>query len=201
MGSSTILDIVGSYVVGGLLFMMLLQLNITKTETSTSYNMNYILQANMVTLVTLLEEDFRKIGYCRNWRRLSDPSVVIRVADLHRMRYYTDFYDVGAIDSVTYWYGDSTELSSTQNPRDRYLYRQVNNLTPIKYNLGLTQFNLSYRNAMDLPTTDPAQVIFMEINVCLESSFPYHQEYMNDTTQYQVYWRQIRMATRNLNNR
>jgi hypothetical protein len=199
------LDIVGSFFIGGILLLMALRLNASGMETSAVYNGNLILQQNLTTLVRMIEEDFRKIGYCRDWKKIPDPSKSIRIADSSRFRFWTDVDNDGALDSLTYYIGSPSELLDTPNPRDRYLYRQVNATPALRMNLGVTQFSLRYRDAendpISFPVSDPRLVYFMEINVAVETAAPLQQEYLQDSTQYEVYWRQIRLLTKNLRNR
>jgi type II secretory pathway component PulJ len=205
MGSSTMLDVIGSFFIGGILMLMALRLNASGMETSAVYNSNLILQQNLTTLVRIIEEDFRKIGYCRDWKKIPDPSKSIRVADSSRFRFWTDVDNNGTLDSITYFIGPTSELLDTPNPRDRFLYRQVNNTAAMRMNLGVTQFSLRYRDAendpISFPVTDPRLVYFMEINVAVETPAPLQQEFVSDTTQYEAYWRQIRLLTKNLRNR
>ncbi len=205
MGASTMLDMIGSFVVGGMLFLMALRLNASAVEESSVYNGNLILQQNMTTTVNLIETDFRKIGYCRNWRMIPDPSQSIRIADSNRLRFWTDLGNDGTLDSLTYYLGPASELNDTPNPRDRFLYRQEDANPPERMNLGITQFQLRYRDAEDsiiaFPVTDPREVNSLELSIAIESAAPMTQQYMNDTSQYQVFWRQIRLVTKNLRNR
>lgn len=205
MGSSTMLDIAGSFFMGGILLLMALRLNASGMETSTVYNSNLILQQNMTTLVQMIEEDYRKIGYCADWKKIPDPSKAIRIADSSRFRFWTDLGNNGTLDSLTYYIGPTSDLLDTPNPRDRYLYRQVNADPAVRMNLGVTQFSLRYRDSendlLSFPVSDPRLVYFMEINVAVETQAPLEQEFMADSSQYQVYWRQIRLLTKNLRNR
>jgi hypothetical protein len=109
------------------------------------------------------------------------------------------------LDSITYYVGSPIQLLSTPNPRDRFLYRQVNTTTPVSMNLGVTQFAFKFSDAendpLAFPVTDPRLVYYMQISLAVESGFPLTQEYMADTTQYEVFWRQIRLITKNLRNR
>jgi len=205
MGSSSILDIIGSFLVAGLLFLMGLRLNAGANETTAVYNDNLTLQRNMTSLVGLLEQDFRRIGYCQNWRKIPDPSKSVRIAEANRLRFLTDINNNGNLDSITYYLGPPSELTSTPNPRDCYLYRQVNAQTPQRINFGVSQFNLRYYDALNdsiqFPITDPRRVFFMEVSVAMETAFPYKQEYTNDPSAYQTFWKQIRLVTKNLRNR
>ncbi len=205
MGSSTILDIIGSTIVAGLLLLMALRLDSSALETSAVYNQNLILQQNMTTLVTILETDFRRIGYCKNWQKVANPTDAIRIAEANRFRFWTSVNADSTLDSITYSIGDTTELLNTPNPRDRYLYRQINTKTPQKLNLGVTMFQFRFRDVDDtvlaFPIADPHEIAAMELAVELESSSPITQEYGPDSSRYQMFWRQIRVTARNLKNR
>ncbi len=211
MGSSSLLDIIGSFVVAGLLLIMGLRLNAQANEATLVYNGNAILQQNLTALVDILENDFRRIGYCKDWTKIADPSLSIRIADSNRIRFLTDMtstsnpYGDGALDSITYYVGPTSELTATPNPYDRYLYRQVNNQTPYPMNLGVTQFSFKYFDALNdpipFPVLDPREIYIMQISITIQSAAPYKQEYMNDPSQYDVFWKQIRLVTQNLRNR
>jgi hypothetical protein len=199
------IDMIGSFVVAGVLLIMGLQLNASANEVTLVYNGNAILQENLTTLVEILETDFRKIGYCKDWTKIPDPSLSIRIADSNRIRFLTDVGNDGTLDSITYYIGPTSELTSTPNPFDRYIYRQINNQTPFPMNLGVTQFSLKYfdteNDSIPFPVADPRLVYYMQVSVAIESAVPYKQEYMNDPSQYDVFWKQIRLVTQNLRNR
>ncbi len=211
MGSSSLLDIIGSFVVAGLLLVMGLRLDAQANEATLVYNGNAILQSNLTALVDMIETDFRKIGYCANWTKIADPTLSIRIADSNRIRFLTDLtsstypFGDGNLDSITYYVGPTSELASTPNPRDRYLYRQTNNSTPYPMNLGVTQFSFLYFDTggdqLSFPVSDPRLIYSMQVSIVIESAAPYQQQYMNDPSQYQVFWKQIRLVTQNLRNR
>jgi hypothetical protein len=205
MGSASMLDIIGSFFVGGMLLLIGLRLNAQANEARAVYASSYILQQNITTVIDILEFDFRKIGYCKDWRKIPDPSKSIRIADSNKVRFWADYNNDGVLDSITYYLGSPSELSDTPNPRDCYLYRQINNSTPSKMNLGLTRLAFKYFDAendsIPFPITNPRIVYYMQVEVSVETAVPYQQEYMNDPSQYQVFWKQIRLVTKNLNNR
>ena len=165
----------------------------------------------MTALIDILEFEFRKIGYCKDWTKVADPTKSIRVAELNRIRFLTDIpssgnpYGDGNLDSITYSVGDTSELASTPNPFDKYLYRQVNTGTVEKLNLGLTQFQFNYFDALNdplpFPITDPRKVYLMQVSVAVQTATPYEQEYIMDSSAYDVLWKQIRLVTKNLKNR
>jgi hypothetical protein len=202
MGSSSILDIIGSFLVGGILLLMGLSLNASSNEVRAVYSGNYNLQANLTTLVEMLQTDFRKIGYCRVWQNMKDP---IRIAQANRIRFRADLNNSGNVDSVTYSTGPTSGLSDTPNPNDFYIYRRVNNGDSTRMNFGTTQFGLQYRDADDnllsFPITNPRLVYYMTITVAVSTPAPYTQEYSPDSSKYQVIWKQMRLVSKNLTNR
>jgi hypothetical protein len=99
--------------------------------------------------------------------------------------------------------GLPSELISTQNPDDRYVYRNINGVEN-KMNLGVTRMTFTYWNIAD-PTIQVyppiAKASFgnigpIDVTIVLQSPYKRRQEYMNDTSQYEMYWRQIRSVAR-----
>lgn len=215
MGASTIFDIVSATVVSSVLLLMALRLNAQAIETNAVYQNNLNLQQSIVALVDVVESDFRKIGYCKDYKKIQPPNTAIVSADSHAIKFLTDIPsspgDIGdgVVDTIYYSLGDTSELSSTPNPHDRYLYRIVNGNAAKGWNLGVTQFSLRYYDALGdtipFPVPDPRLIYTMEINISLESPAPLMKvEYTSeaaDSADFKVYWRQIRLASRNLRNR
>jgi hypothetical protein len=206
MGSSTIIDILGSMIVGGMLMLILWQMNDSAAKNLYNFGGELILQQNLATTSEVIEYDFRKIGYCENWAKIVDPSNSILLADSDKIQYLTDIYPDGdpdgVIDTLFYRLGPVSELSSTANPRDRYLYRVINSEEPKKINLGVTQFHLIYYDAfgdtIPFPITYPVDtktINSVEINLSVENVAAY------DTAYSSALWRQIRLISRNLKER
>lgn len=205
MGTSSILDIIGSFVIAGFLFLMTMRMNTAAQETSSAYHIQLSLQTNLTTLVSILEFDLRKIGYCRDFSKIPDPTKALLLADSTRIKFLCDYNNDGMIDSIYYYLGPASELADTPNPRDRYLYKRTNAGTPEKWNFGTTRFAFKFYDAegdsIPFPITVPALVSSMEISVQVEAPDPYEQQYVNDPFAYETFWRQIRLVSRNLQNR
>jgi len=199
MGFSTILDILGSMIIGSILLSITLRLNDSATGKTYNNSAELTLQENMATVAQIIETDFRKIGYCADWNKFPDPSKAVIYADESSIKYLTDIDSDSNMDSVLYYLGPTSELLSTPNPRDRMLYRIVNNEAPKTSNLGVTQFRLVYFDALGdtipPPITTPGLITSVEINLAVESVAAY------DTAYSSAFWRQIRLVARNLKNR
>ena len=199
MGFGSLLDIIGSIIIGGILMSIVFRLSDATTEKTYNNGGELILQQNISTVARIIERDFRKIGYCADWNKLPDPSKAILLADTSRLKFLTDIESDGNLDSLYYYLGPTSELKATENPRDRILYRVVNDELPAKSNLGITQFYLVYYDVLgdtvSLPITNYGLISSIEINVTVENVAAY------DTSYSKAYWRQIRMVSRNLKNR
>lgn len=199
MGFSTLIDILGSTIVGGLLFMILLRMNDAAVENSFQNGGELIVQKNLVEVVKLLEHDFRKIGYCSDWSKIPNPTSAIISADSNSISFITDVDSDGYIDTMYYSLGPVSELLETPNPKDRFLYRSVNGETPVGANLGITEFELSFFNSfgdkINFPILVPSEIYTMQIDLTVENTSGYNNEFTS------AFWRQIRLAARNLRNR
>jgi hypothetical protein len=197
MGFSTLIDILGSTIMGGLLLITVLRLNNTATEKTTNYGGELSLQQNLVTIAQIMEYDFRKMGYCKDWTKFPDPTQSIAQATTNSIKFYADIDDNGAMDTISYYTGGL--LTSTPNPRDIFFYRKVNSQPPAAINLGVTQFFMKYFDALGdtltQPITSPSLISSYEINVQVETVYAYDNNYST------AFWKQIRLLARNLRNR
>ena len=199
MGTNVILDILGSIVIFGILMLTLFRIVDSATENTYKGSGDLMAQQNLASIIQVLEYDLRKIGYCADWKKIPSPNLSILHVDSTKIKFLTDVDEDGNMDSLFYYLGPTSELTNTPNPRDRFLYRVTNNEVPVGVNLGVTQFNLNYFNSLgnklDFPISVPGEVHSMEINIAVEDVDAYDQKYST------AFWRQVRLAARNLRNR
>ncbi len=204
MGFSTLIDILSSTLIGGFLLLILFRLNDATVENNYVYGGEAIAQSNLVEVVQLVEHDFRKIGFCKDWEKLPDPSKSILSASQNSIRFLTDEDNDGNVDTLFYFLGSTDELPKTPNPNDRMLYRVRGNETPVGTNLGVTQFDLFYYDAMGnqltFPITVPSAIYTLQINIKVEDVYGYERIH-GDEKYSSAFWRQVRLASRNLKNR
>lgn len=198
----------------GSLMLIALRLNGTTMERSQDYREDLIVQQNLVEIAKLLEYDFRKIAYCKDYSKIPIATHAIRYADTSRIKFWTDLGTVanpdgdGNLDSLTYYVGPASELSLTPNPNDKLLYRVENDATPVGVNLGVTIFHIQYydalRNVLATPVADPREIHFMQITIQTEHPVKWTKYYNTatyDTVYQSAFWRQVRLVAKNLNNR
>lgn len=205
MGFTTMMDIIGSMIIGGILMMTAWRLSDAATQKTFSHSGELTIQQNLLITAQMIEFDFRKIGYVKTWTAVMDPRTngrfdpthAIVYADTSRIKFYTDLwpYD-GILDSLEYYIGPTSECASTPNPRDKILYRVENIDIPAPSNLGVTQFRLTYydidNDTIPTPVLDPTLIQNIEINLRIEDVAAYNEEYSN------AFWKQIRLASRNM---
>ena len=214
MGSQVIVDLIGSAVLFGWLLLTSIRVSIANSENMQTYGGDLLVQENLVEVTRLLEYDFRKIGFCKEPNHLPDPTKAIILADSTRLKFLTDV-DLtgtgpdGTVDSIYYYLGSTSELASTQNPRDRLLYRVVNGDTPKGSNLGVTSFKFRYYDgqgnelgvpvsAANLQRIQTIQISLIVENVVageLVETAPINTQYSS------AFWQQLRLSSRNYRNR
>lgn len=216
MGFATLIDILGSTLIGGSILLILFRMNDAKVENHYLNSGELIVQTNLISIVELFEHDLRKIGYCKEWQKIPDPTVAILNATESSITFLTDVgtnadpMGDGNVDTLKYWIGSELdrEVIGTPNPNDKILYRQVNGNQPLSSNLGVTQFHLKYFDALgnvmiNLPSSPPLGIITMQIDITVENTASYGDEASEDvySKDKSAFWRQIRLAAPSLSNR
>lgn len=206
MGFSTLIDIIGSFILGGLLLLILLRMNSSSVQNNYELSGETTVQTNITSIVSILEYDLRKIGYCNDYKKIPDPALSIIKADSTKIWFLSDIvllpaypYGDGVVDTIKYYLGPVSELSATPNPNDRYLYRVINGNTARSSNLGITLFKLTYFDALGdkidvMPVSPPLGIAAIQIDVGVENPAAYGQNY---SWERRALWRQVRMASRN----
>ncbi|MCH6574869.1 MAG: hypothetical protein IH795_06650 [Bacteroidetes bacterium] len=175
---SYLLDIVGSFIIAGMVIMMLMAININTTTASSVILFTTIEQRKITDVSELIEYDFYKIGY-----RIPDEK--ISIADSNEIKFYTDIDNNSSIDTIHYYVGYTTDLSYTSNPNDKPLYRQRNYQGSLLAEIPVVDFNLSYYdsigNSLDyssLTNSAGRELIkSIKIKITVESDELYADEY------------------------
>jgi hypothetical protein len=200
MGSSSLLDIIGSITTFGLPLLCALRLNASASESSNAYYANYMLQTNMTTLTVMLENDLKQLGSYYTPTVTNPTAIVSAKSD--------EFSFWKGSELIAWKVGPPSELNSpspgwTPNPYDCYLYRNVNGVVR-RMNLGVTRMTFTYWNIADptivvtppVPVSGFGNIGPIDVTIVLQSPYKMTQQYMNDTSQYEMYWRQIRSVAR-----
>jgi hypothetical protein len=135
----TLIDLLSSTIFGGVLLVIILNANEIAVENNSKYNGDELVQEMLVSTARLLEGEFRNMGF-----GVADTQTTVLFADTARISFLCDLgRDDGFIDTVKYRIGPTSELLSTKNELDRYLYRKVNTESELKVGV-VTIFRLNY---------------------------------------------------------
>ena len=172
---TTIIDLVGATIFGGLILLIIFNLNVYSSQVKHSSDSELVLQQNAKTLAEIINSDLRKIGF-------NYDSTAIITAESKKISFYADIDSNGVVDVVTYYLSDSTKASGTSNPKDKVLIRVVNNDSSSGPSLGITDIQFSYKNSIKVNTAAKDSIKYIEAEIWLETP-----ELINDKYSF-TYW-------------
>lgn len=189
---STLLDIFGSVVIAGMLFMLIIKLNLFSSQTGYSSDSELKLIQNTKTLAEIIDYDFRKIGY-------KYDGVAIEVADSNHIKFYADMQapgtsGYGIMDIVEYTVGNTSEVSGTVNPNDKIIKRTITTQggTLLESmdgpSLGLVRIKFSYLDSTNVLTTLPSKICYIKTEMWVEGSDPIPDAYTINSPYSKTYW-------------
>ncbi len=164
---NTVMDILGSVIIAGMLLLLVLKLNLFMSESSYTSDTELRLQQNTKTLAEIMNSDFRKIGY-------QVDSTAILIAQKERFKFVGDLEapgdpGSGVIDTVEYFLEDSTNSLGTTNPDDIILVRVLNNKDTIDGpSLGLTKLQFSYLDSVSAPTAVLSKIKYIKTEMWVQ---------------------------------
>lgn len=132
---SEIIKLIGANVIAGFVILIILSLNMRMSDSANQLYQDTFNQRNAITSAQILEYDFYKIGYNVTGNKIIQ-------ADSSIIKYLSDVDNNGTVDTVTYYTGSKTALTSTANPNDMELFRKLNQT--INSISIVTRFYLSY---------------------------------------------------------
>lgn len=176
-----LLDVVGSFIIGGIVILLLITLNIEMTENSRRAFENTYLQRTAVSTSEALEFDLYKIGY-----NVPEDSANILYADSSSITFRADLSDSNIVKIIRYYVGDTTETSYSRNPKDYPLYRKEGD-GAVRRICNVTNFTLLYydESRKEIPTAqvkiDQAKrddIRSIKVNFIVESYDPVSEDRM-----------------------
>jgi len=184
---STIIDIMGSTFIGGILLLLILKANLFISNASYASDNELKMQQNAKTLAEILNYDFRKIGY-------KNTGLSIITAEKKHFKFVGDLQrpgesGYGIIDTVEYFVRDSTYSSGTLNPNDIVLVRVVNGTDSIAGpSLGLVKINFSYLDSLSTPTNILSKIKYIKTELWVEPTEPVNNFITGEQDSVFTYW-------------
>ncbi len=133
---NSVLDILGSVVIGGLVLLLLAQVNSSMRSSNYEQEFDMLNQQRIIGTNEVIRDDFYKIGY-----RISGNKIL--VADSTTIKYCSDYDNNGVSDTIRYYLGNKSELLNTTNPNDMPLHKILNSGKTLSLE-SVTNFKLIY---------------------------------------------------------
>lgn len=194
MGFTTIIDILGATIIGGIVLMNLVKMNSNVIQNESMFGHDKNLQVDVVILATIMDRDFGLLGYCGDYTKMDSTAIIY--GDSVSIKFLADVDNNGTFDTLYYYTSDTTVLSHTPNPRDKILYRQLNSNPPFVVANNITEFNLKYldtfANEQSIPIDLTKIVNYVRIAFKVEDPFAYDEEYT------EALWRRLTVTANNL---
>ncbi len=201
---AAILDVIYSIILGGILLLTVVDANQIASETYSVYNGDMLVQELLVSTAQMLEGEVRNMGY-----GVPETTAPVIYADTNRIRFLIDLgRNGGAIDTVTYSVGPTSELTKTMNDLDRYMYRSVNTSAAVKVGVvTMLRFRYMAADGYQLPTPvdvgSLSEVFIVEITMEVQNPYaekrdPKKVKQGERTALYSSsLWQQTRLASQN----
>jgi hypothetical protein len=206
MGFQVMLDLLGAVALGGTFLLNLLQFQVQNLQTKQQSHDDIVAQQNLISLVNIVEEDFRRIGYCADRATMTGP--VITCAGPDYVSFKTDLVTSGypegdgTVDSVAFMIGPL--MTTSANPRERMLYRRENDGPWEVSSLGVTYLEFRYHkyNGDSLSRPVPAdrlrEITGIEVLLRVENQYPFVvAETVDSLNIVSVNWRQLDFEIKN----
>lgn len=189
---SILLDIFGSVVIAGMLFMLIVKLNLFSNQTSYTSDNELKLIQNTKTLAEIMDYDFRKVGYKVN--KVNDNAII--TADIKKFVFKADLDRDTSTNpnTIEYTTSEANKFKGTENPNDIILYRIVDGDSMGGPSLGLVDIKFTYLDsaftALSAPVsqTDLAKIRYIKTQIWTESDYSVRDTFSNDSSYSKTYW-------------
>ena len=182
-----ILDLLGSSFIGGMILLMVMQMNLFMSNGRSFSDQELQMQQNAKTQADIINFDFRKIGY-------EHSGTSILIAEKEKIKFVGDLErpgeaGYGTLDTVEYFVKDSSFATGTSNPRDIILVRVLNNKDTIAGpSLGLVKLNFSYLDSLSTPTIDLSKIKFIKTEFWIEPNETVYNDISGQKDPIFTYW-------------
>ena len=153
----TMLDILGSVIVGGLIILGMSRFILERQAAVIQSTDETTAQMLNESVTSTLMSDLRKIGH-----NVTTTPVFLKCT-ASQLTALGDIDNNGTVDTIKYRFG--TPVTSTPNPSDSLLYRQINNGPNTGMDLGLVGLRFVYADQNNATTTTPSMVRSVTVSV------------------------------------
>jgi hypothetical protein len=200
---ASIMDVIFSIILGGTLLIITLETNSVAMEDAAMHHGDQMVQETAVSLSLYLDGQLRNMGF-----GVPDTQDVVLKADSTDIIYLVDLPPFNSIDTMRYFLGPTSDLASTPNSHDRFVYEQQGNETPHAIAV-VTDLKFNYFDQNDTKMSLPvskykrAQILKVESTTEVQNSYALFRDKTmvkqgeEDALYSSFLWHQTRLATQN----
>lgn len=202
---ATFLDVIFSFVLGGMLLVIILTATDISGENAAIFNGDVFVQEMLVSVAQIVEGEIRNMGY-----NVPDSIATVISARDSSIAFLMDLGLDGTIDTVRYYTGSVSEMVHTQNDSDRFLYRRVNSSSPSVVGV-VTRFRVRYFRqgmldtlAAPVAASDLRSIKVVEVTLEVQNPYALYRKQSQvapgerNALFSSSLWRQTRLASQNL---
>jgi len=161
---SIILDILGSMVIRGAVVLIILSTNVSLHTLLYQKTARTSVTEKLAETIEPLRADIKRAG-------LNTTSVSFIIADSNQIKFLADVDGNGVADTAYYYLSPTSELSVTDNPNDRKMYRVLNGGQPYDFASGVVQLKFEYFDVISLIRSISVK-LFMEYGSAFDGRYP-----------------------------
>lgn len=201
---ASMLDIIMSVLLGGLLFIIIINANDLTGEITSMYGGDVLVQEMLITQAQFVEGEFRNMGF-----GVPQGSNTVLAATDTSVTYLMALNMTGSpVSQVTYYLGSVNDLPGTRNDLDRKLWRSVDGGAAASIGV-VTFFHLRYMTvtgdtlATPVVTGDLGRIREIELSMEVQNPFALarHPGEIQAGERKELYstsyWQQTRLASQN----
>jgi hypothetical protein len=178
---NTLLDIFGSVIIAGIVFMLIMKLNLFSSQVSYSSDSELKVIQNTKTLAEIIDYDIRKVGYrvSGNAIKTAGPKDFVFNADIDRD---------GTVDEIEYSVSEPKDVPGTENTKDIILYRRVNSDIIGGPSLGLVDIKFSYLDSAYTETATISKIRYIKTEMWVEGTEATPDAFSDNSSYSKTYW-------------
>lgn len=175
-----ILDILASMGIRGMVVLVMLNVNFSLHNLLFQKSSHAVVSMNLDSTSIWMERDIKRIG-------LNTTAVPFLIADDSQVQFLADVDGNGNADTVRYYLGSTSELSGTDNPTDRKIYRVLDSQQPFDFAMGVVKMEFQYFDINGIPTTNLGQIRSISVDLEMENGLAYNGIYPSSYWQCHIF--------------
>ncbi|RPI06785.1 MAG: hypothetical protein EHM64_01665 [Ignavibacteriae bacterium] len=192
------MDIMMASVFGGVITMITINANLVIREAWAGFNSQLMVQQMLISNAQIVESEFRNMGCGLD---VTVPAVTMARDTCIEFRMSLRPDPQYTPSTIKYYSGAASELTSTDNPDDRFLYRQQDGGALERVGI-ITKFNMVYytmaNDTIPTPVADPGSINIIEVTMEVQNPFVYFIDMSGKKHYASALWKQTRLASQNL---